>query len=334
MQLELFRQAGQDLLARLAPDLAAQLLMIFRAHSRQSAPAPAADVDTIASCYEQPANTSTFQDQAATEGQPSARSAQTSVITAAGMAGPALHDDRSGLLTPEIPSQAELSQVSYIQSQLATAIFSDASTLPLLDGNDRAQPSRSAASFSSAHIPIERPSRPSQLPADVAIEGSPAGGVAPAASQESTRSVASVRAQASQVQQQIEQDAKHSHLVVLQSQESVQYSSHVLVMQGSIKLEGCPVTTQLVSGQHYSCANPSSAVSSSPIQLIVSPISLCCAVLELISFDNSCQGCLMLRCKGSIVHAHSGPCTCRTNVYRRVCQPCRTSMGACQQAPC
>lgn len=255
VQLELFRQAGQDLLARLAPDLATQLLTIFRAHSRQAASAstPAAgDVNTIASSYKQSANTATLQDQAATECYPSARSAHTSVITAAGMAGPALDDGRSGLLTPEIPSQAELSQVSDVQAQLATADFSDAYTLPLLDGNDTAQPFRSAASFSSAHIPTERPSRPSQLPTDASIGGNAAGNVAPAASQETTRSSASIRVQASQMQQQIEQDAKHGHLVVLQPQETVQCSSHVLVMKGSIKLEGGPVNTQLVSGQHSS----------------------------------------------------------------------------------
>ena len=251
VQLELFRQAGQDLLARLAPDLAAQLLIIFRAHSRQPAPAPAAgDVDTVASKYEQSANTATGQDQAATDGHPSARSAHASVVMAAGMAIPALDDGRSGLMTLEIPSQAELSQGSDVQSQLATANFSDAYTLPLLDENDRAHPFHSAASFSSAHIPTERPSGPSQLPTDASIGGDPAGTVAPAARQETTRSFVSVRAQASQMQQQIEQDAKHGHLVVLQPQDTLHYSSHVLVMKGSIKLEGCPVNTQVVSGKH------------------------------------------------------------------------------------
>lgn len=268
VQLELFRQAGQDLLARLAPDLAAQLIIIFRAHSRQPAPAsaPAAcDVDTSGSKYEQSqtANTATVQDQAATEGHPSARSAHMSVTMAAGMTGPASNDGRLGLLTTEVLSQAELFQVSDVQAHLATPNVSDAYTLPLLDGNDLAPPFRPPASFSSAHIPTERPARPSQLPTDASIEGNPAGSVAPAAppaSQETTRSIASVRAQASQMQQQIEQDVKHGHLVVLQPQETVQCSSHVLVMKGSIKLEGCPVNTQLVPGQHYSSINPSPAV--------------------------------------------------------------------------
>ena len=288
VQLELFRQAGQDLLARLAPDLAAHLLTIFRAHSRQAAPVPAAtDVNALANGHDQSSNTAGLQHQALPGGYPDAHLLATPVNAAAGIAAPALDDGSSAaaaLLSSEIPSQAELSQVSDVQAQLATADFSDAYTLPLLDGNDRAQPFRSAASFSSAHIPTERPSRPSQLPTDVSLGGNPAGSVAsavPAVSQETTRSSASVRAQAFQMQQQIEQDAKHGHLVVLQPQETVQYSSHMLVMKGSIKLEGCPVNTQLVSGQLYSISIHHQLFLPPPLPLTVSPTSLCCAVVKL-----------------------------------------------------
>ncbi|KAL0021928.1 hypothetical protein WJX79_007439 [Trebouxia sp. C0005] len=134
VQLELYRSAAQDLLARLAPDLIAQLLAIFRAHARLPA------------------------------------------------------------LPPQLPTILSMG--------------------------------------------------PS---VDLMVEGTSAPGVT--VGQETPRSLASVRAQAGHMQQQIRQDARHGHLVVLQPQQTVQQTSHVLVMQGSVSLEGCAVNSQLAPGK-------------------------------------------------------------------------------------
>ncbi|KAL0054880.1 hypothetical protein WJX82_003714 [Trebouxia sp. C0006] len=146
VQLELYRSAAQDLLARLAPDLTAQLLAIVRAHARL----------------------------------------------------PALSDH------PQLPvavAQPRPSQVSF---------------------SDMASP----ASFSSAHFPTVRPSRPPQLPTilsmgpsvDLMVEGTSPPGVT--VGQETPRSIAS----------------------------------------GSVSLEGCAVNSQLAPGNTCSMEYVSPAV--------------------------------------------------------------------------
>ena len=246
MQLEIFRQAAQDLLARLAPDLAAQLLSIFRAHSKQPASAgpQSANIPTAAS---QPDSTVPHGHHTAPE--------DVVINSAAAVTSPKLGAggcSASGVASAAQASQSAPSQSDAIHPKSSTVNFAETITLPLLQAgavSDMSQSMRSAGSFSSAHIPTDRPSRLSLLPTALPLEdGMPS--AVPAVGQENPRSIASVRAQAWQIQQQMEQDAKHAHLVVLQPQEIVQFSSHVLVMKGSVKLDGSPVSTQLVPGEH------------------------------------------------------------------------------------
>ena len=78
--------------------------------------------------------------------------------------------------------------------------------------------------------------------------GAPAGAGGAAVAAPMSHPAAGALGQAGHMQQQIRQDARHGHLVVLQPQQTVQQTSHVLVMQGSISLEGCAVNSQLVPG--------------------------------------------------------------------------------------
>ena len=264
VQLELYRSAAQDLLARLAPDLIAQLLAIFRAHARLPAlsdhPQPAVGLaarhagSNVAASISDPVsdkhtgfhNAEPFQFPAvatASIGQASQEGRMTADLAAAAQAS-ALGDSglgASGLLSRPALSQMEFDPIAAVaQSRPSQVSFSDMA---------------SPASFSSVHFPTVRPSRPPQLPTilsmgpsvDLMVEGTSAPGVT--VGQETPRSLASVRAQAGHMQQQIRQDARHGHLVVLQPQQTVQQTSHVLVMQGSVSLEGCAVNSQLAPGE-------------------------------------------------------------------------------------
>ncbi|KAA6425638.1 MAG: salt overly sensitive 1 [Trebouxia sp. A1-2] len=264
VQLELYRSAAQDLLARLAPDLIAQLLAIFRAHARLPAlsdhPQPAVGLaarhagSNVAASISDPVsdkhtgfhNAEPFQFPAvatASIGQASQEGRMTADLAAAAQAS-ALGDSglgASGLLSRPALSQMEFDPIAAVaQSRPSQVSFSDMA---------------SPASFSSVHFPTVRPSRPPQLPTilsmgpsvDLMVEGTSAPGVT--VGQETPRSLASVRAQAGHMQQQIRQDARHGHLVVLQPQQTVQQTSHVLVMQGSVSLEGCAVNSQLAPGK-------------------------------------------------------------------------------------
>lgn len=295
VQLELYRQAAQDLLARLAPDLAAQLLTIFKALSKQPALA-ATDAPTIPSMQQQ--SGSTVPDCTVPESIAAASAVPASVTIAADSAAAAeasfpLGDgipSTYGLSYPAALSQVDLSATAAVETKFLTISFSDTFTLPLLSGanaSDMTQSLRSPGSFSSAHIPTERPSRLSLLPSALPIEGSLAGSTGPsvaAAVQHSPRGTASVRAQAWQMQQQIEQDAKHAHLVVLQPQEAVQHSSHVLVMRGSVKLEGCPVNNQLLPGGSYSIFQVDHTPACYPFAPRPSIICFCPLISLIISF--------------------------------------------------
>ena len=254
VQLELFRQAAQDLLASFAPDLAAQLLSIFRAYVKQPAKAMSAAIAL-------PGNQAALGDEAVADGElPTLITTATDSAAAAEACALGNADtSASGLLSLAGRSQAELSQIAVSQVKPSTISFPDTFATPLLHGesaNNMSQLLRSPNSFSSAHIPSARPSRLSLQPAALSGEDNLVGGMPSAVlpvGQESPRSIASVRAQAWNMQQQMEQDAKHGHLVVLQPQETVQQTSHVLVMKGSVRLEGCPVNTQLVPGRHSFC---------------------------------------------------------------------------------
>ena len=264
VQLELYRSAAQDLLARLAPDLTAQLLAIFRAHARLPAlsdhPQPAVGLaarhagsavaasafDPVtgkqtsfqsAEPYQSPAMATASMGQAPPVGEMTADLAAAAQASALGDSGLGA----SGLLPPSALSQMDFEPIAAVaQPRPSVVSFSDMA---------------SPASFSSVHFPTVRPSRPLQLPTilsmgpsvDLMVEGTSPPGVT--ISQETPRSIASVRAQAGHMQQQISQDARHGHLVVLQPQQTVQQTSHVLVMQGSVSLEGCAVNSQLAPGE-------------------------------------------------------------------------------------
>ncbi len=264
VQLELYRSAAQDLLARLAPDLTAQLLAIFRAHARLPAlsdhPQPAVGLaarhagsavaasafDPVtgkqtsfqsAEPYQSPAMATASMGQAPPVGEMTADLAAAAQASALGDSGLGA----SGLLSPSALSQMDFEPIAAVaQPRPSVVSFSDMA---------------SPASFSSVHFPTVRPSRPLQLPTilsmgpsvDLMVEGTSPPGVT--ISQETPRSIASVRAQAGHMQQQISQDARHGHLVVLQPQQTVQQTSHVLVMQGSVSLEGCAVNSQLAPGE-------------------------------------------------------------------------------------
>ncbi len=236
VQLELFRSAAQDLLARLAPDLLAQLLAIFRAHTRL--PAFSLHSHPAVSPAAGPAGS------AAAEARGQVPSAVTMAADLAAAAGASSADDptvgTSAVLSPSGFSQMDLIPLSPIaQPRPSMVSFSELG---------------SPVSFSSAHFPIGCSSRPSQLPTILSLLPTveiPTGDVIPPVAvvgQETPRSIASVRAQAGQMQQQIGQDARHAHLVVLQALQTVQQTSHVLVMQGSVKLEGRSVNSQLAPG--------------------------------------------------------------------------------------
>ena len=264
VQLELYRSAAQDLLARLAPDLTAQLLAIFKAYARLPAlsdcPQPAlglaarhAGSDVAASGFDPVTDKHTgFQSAepfhspamaTANMGQAPTVRRMTADLAAATQAS-ALGDSglgASGLLSPSALSQMDFEPIAAVaQPRPSQVSFSDIA---------------SPASFSSVHFPTVRPSRPPQLPTilsmgpsvDLMVEGTSPPAVT--VGQETPRSIASVRAQAGHMQQQIRQDARHGHLVVLQPQQTVQQTSHVLVMQGSISLEGCAVNSQLAPGE-------------------------------------------------------------------------------------
>jgi len=264
VQLELYRSAAQDLLARLAPDLTAQLLAIFRAHARLPASSDipqlavglaarhagsavaASSFDPVTGKHTSFQSAEPFQSPAvatASMGQALPVRGMTVDLAAAAQAS-ALGDSglgASGLLSPAALSQMEFEPIAAVaQPRPSQVSFSDMA---------------SPASFSSAHFPTVRPSRPPQLPTillmgpsvDLMVEGTSPPGVT--TGQETPRSIASVRAQAGHLQQQISQDARHGHLVVLQPQQTVQQTSHVLVMQGSVSLEGCAVNSQLAPGE-------------------------------------------------------------------------------------
>ena len=268
VQLELYRSAAQDLLARLAPDLTAQLLAIFRLHARLPAlsdnpqlavglaarhagsAVAASAFDPVmgkhtsfhsAEPFQSPAVATASMGQALPVGGMTADLAAAAQASALGDSGPGA----SGLLSPSALSQMEFQPIAAVaQPRPSQVSFSDMA---------------SPASFSSAHFPTVRPSRPPQLPTilsmgpsvDLMVEGTSPPGVT--VGQETPRSIASVRAQAGHMQQQISQDARHGHLVVLQPQQTVQQTSHLLVMQGSVSLEGCAVNSQLAPGELLSC---------------------------------------------------------------------------------
>jgi len=268
VQLELYRSAAQDLLARLAPDLTAQLLAIFRAHARLPAlsdhPQPPvglaarqAGSNVAASALDPVMGKHTsFQSAEPLQNPAVATASMGQALPVGGMtvdlaaAAPASAFGASGLgasslLSPSALSQMEFEPIAAVaQPRPSQVSFSDMA---------------SPASFSSAHFPTVRPSRPPQLPTilsmgpsvDLMVEGTSPPGVT--VGQETPRSIASVRAQAGHMQQQISQDARHGHLVVLQPQQTVQQTSHVLVMQGSVSLEGCAVNSQLAPGELLSC---------------------------------------------------------------------------------
>ena len=257
VQLELYRSAAQDLLARLAPDLTAQLLAIFRAHARlPDRPQPAvgladrrAGSNVAAAAFNPVTDKHTsfqsaepFQSSAvatASMGQALPVGGMTADLAAAAQAS-ALGDSglgASGLLFPSALSQMDFEPIAAVaQPRPSQVSFLDMA---------------SPASFSSVHFPTVRPSRPPQLPTILSMGPSIEGTLPPGVTigQETPRSIASVRAQAGHMQQQISQDARHGHLVVLQPQQTVQQTSHVLVMQGSVSLEGCAVNSQLAPGQ-------------------------------------------------------------------------------------
>lgn len=263
VQLELYRSAAQDLLARLAPDLTAQLLAIFRAYARLPAlsdhPQPAVGLtarhagsavaasgfDPVTDKHTSFQSAEPFQTPAvaiASMGQAPPVGGMTADLAAATQAS-ALGDSglgASGLLSPSALSQMDFEPIAAVaQPRPSLVSFSDMA---------------SPASFSSVHFPTVRPSRPPQLPSilsmgpTVGLLGEDTSPSVVTMGQETPRSIASVRAQAGHMQQQIRQDARHGHLVVLQPQQTVQQTSHVLVMQGSISLEGCAVNSQLVPG--------------------------------------------------------------------------------------
>ena len=260
VQLELYRSAGQDLLTRLAPDLTAQLLAIFRAHARlpvlSDNPQPAvglaarhAGSSEAASGFDPVTGKHTsFQSaepyQSPAVATASMEQAGMTVDLAAATQASALGD--SGLGAFGLLSLSALSQMDFEPIAAVAQPRPSQVSFP-----DMASP----ASFSSAHFPTVRPSRPPQLPTilsmgpsvDLMVEGTSPPGVT--IGQETPRSIASVRAQAGHMQQQISQDARHGHLVVLQPQQTVQQTSHVLVMQGSVSLEGCAVNSQLAPGE-------------------------------------------------------------------------------------
>ncbi|MCJ1297915.1 hypothetical protein MMC08_000704 [Hypocenomyce scalaris] len=263
VQLELFRAAAQDLLARLAPDLLAHLLAIFKAYTRlpTSADQHQRHVGGMAQHGHSSVATSDADHMTGMAGGVSSAV----LVKGTGVGGAGRHQEHSAAVVaadlaaaPEAFSPADLAQP--VSGLLSTSALSQmgfepiaAVTQPrhsLVSFSDMASP----ASFSSAHFPPGRPTRPSQLPtilSMVPIEDIPAGSVSPPVhltGQETPRSFASVRAQAGQMQQQMVQDARHGHLVVLQPQQTVQQSSHVLVMQGSVQLEGCAVNGQLAPG--------------------------------------------------------------------------------------
>ena len=266
VQLELMRAAAQDLLTRLAPELTAQLQAIFRVHTRQ--PAFSAGSHAPASPAAGPAS-SALPDIGFAPGID-----VHSVVADTGVAANA--DMHTGL------HAAALSSMGQTPSAAALA----ATTQPLLHGDPASSTSgalfattlshvgfeplpslpqprasivsftemASPQSFSSAHFPTGRPSRLSQLPtirSMVPTVDIPTGEVSPpvvVAGQETPRSMASVRVQAEQMLQQVGQDAKHGHLLVLQPMQTVLHSSHVLVMRGALKLEGRTLNSQLAPG--------------------------------------------------------------------------------------
>ncbi|KAL0035986.1 hypothetical protein WJX77_010179 [Trebouxia sp. C0004] len=264
VQLEMYRSAAQDMLARLAPDLTAQLLVIFRAYARLPAlsdhPQPAvglaaghAGSDVSVSAFHPVTDKHTgsqsaepFQSPAvptASVGQAPPAGGMTAASAAAAQPS-ALGDSglgASGLLSPSALSQMDFESIAAVARPRPS----------LVSFSDMASP----ASFSGLHFPTVRPSRAPQLPTIMTmgpIADLSMGDTSPPVvtmGQETPRSIASVRAQAGHMQQQIRQDARHGHLVVLQPQQTVQQTSHVLVMQGSISLEGCAVNSQLTPGK-------------------------------------------------------------------------------------
>lgn len=260
VQLELFRAAAQDLLARLAPDLLAHLLAIFRAYARVPPTADQHQLHVGGMAQHGHSSVATSDPDHVTGMAGGVSSAV--LVKGTGVRRAGREQDHSavvmaadGAAAPEAFSPAQNVSGLLSASALSQMGFEPiaAVTQPrqsLVSFSDMASP----ASFSSAHSPPGRPTRPSQLPtilSMVPIEDVPAGSVSPSVhltGQETPRSIASVRAQAGQMQQQMVQDARHGHLVVLQPQQTVQQSSHVLVMQGSVQLEGCAVNTQLAPG--------------------------------------------------------------------------------------
>ena len=232
MELELHRLAAQEVLQRLAPDLTAQISAILRAYSRTTPTQPPTALDTALTYPDAVSSQPPYPpDTAPTPTQDAVR----------------LH---SSSASPAVLPSALDGQVLLTMGLVATnSLAAEDSQQQLLSD---------VAQLSSTAVPNRRTSRFNQLPtvlSNVPMDQLPFEPLSPnaapmgeAAEQAQPMSSASVRAQAWQLQQQLLQDMKQGRLVMLSAGETVQQAAHCIVLQGSVKLAGQPLTGATAPG--------------------------------------------------------------------------------------
>lgn len=245
MQLELYRLAAQEFLQRFAPDLTAIISAILRTYTRSSPSTagtmrhatPAADAAAAPLSASQ-------QDLLAAMPLQGIESMGSGTSADAAAQGEQQQFLASGM---QVGSGAQPNRRTSRFDQASAVSFdglvAEDSQQELLGNNDQ---------MSSSLVPNRRTSKFNQLPtvlSNVPMEQLPfeplspdAQPVATAVEQALPMTTASVRAQAWQLQQQLVQEMKQGRLVMLGAGETMQLASHCVVLQGSVKLQGQPMS--------------------------------------------------------------------------------------------
>lgn len=258
MQLELHRLAAQEVLQRLAPDLAVQISAILRTYSRsvsdpdQRMPDNAPTSAHLAAL--QPKLAVAF-DSSATQGSQeqllhvSANKSSTVDAHVGGADGTRMGSTEGVQMGSTAVPARHISNMNQLASGGFDGLAAEDSQQELLGINTQS---------STAVVPNRRTSRFNQLP--TALSNAPmeqlpfepfspnAAPVSEAAEQGLPMTSASIRAQAWQLQQQLLQDMKQGRLVMLSDGETMQQASHCVVLQGSVKLQGQPIVGNSASG--------------------------------------------------------------------------------------